>query len=59
MFQVNLDWVPAMKAVFQVNLGWVPAMTSISNMPIREAGVAIGDTGYLWDIYEDSLFWPS
>ena len=46
---------PAMKAVFQVNLGRVPAMTSISNMPIREAGVAIGDTGYVWDIYEDSL----
>ena len=46
---------PAMKAVFQVNLGRVPAMTSISNMPIRETGVAIGDTGYVWDIYEDSL----
>ena len=24
-------------------------------MPIREAGIPIGDTGYVWDVYEDSL----
>ena len=24
-------------------------------MPIREVGIPIGDTGYVWDVYEDSL----
>ena len=24
-------------------------------MPIKEAGVPIGDTGYVWDVYEDSV----
>ena len=28
---------------------------SLSNMPVKEAGVAIGDTGYVWDVYEDSV----
>ena len=28
---------------------------SLSNMPIKEAGVPIGDTGYVWDVYEDSV----
>merc|ERR1719394_1614997 len=44
-----------MKAVFQVNLGRLPEMNSLSNMPIKEEGVPVGDTGYVWDVYEDSL----
>ena len=30
-------------------------MSSISNMPILEAGLPAGDTGYVWDVYQDSL----
>ena len=30
-------------------------MSSISNMPIEEAGLPAGDTGYVWDVYQDSL----
>ena len=44
-----------MKAVFQVNLGRVEGMRSLSNMPVRDVGVAVGDTGYVWDVYEDSV----
>ena len=44
-----------MKAVFQVNLGRVEGMRSLSNMPVRDVGVAIGDTGYVWDVYEYSV----
>ena len=41
--------------LFQVNLGRTPDMSSISNMPISQEAVPIGDTGYVWDRYEDSL----
>ena len=41
--------------MFQVNLGRTPDMSSISNMPISQEAVPIGDTGYVWDVYEDSL----
>ena len=41
--------------MFQVDRGRTPDMSSISNMPISQEAVPIGDTGYVWDVYEDSL----
>ena len=41
--------------MFQVDRGRTPDMSSISNMPISQEAVLVGDTGYVWDVYEDSL----
>ena len=42
-------------SVIQVNLGRTANMTSISNMPILEEGVPVADTGYVWDVYQESV----
>jgi aminopeptidase N len=47
---------PAFKAKFQINLGRLRRMTSISNMPIMEASVAMADNDeYVWDAFQQSL----
>lgn len=51
---------PAIKARFAVTLGRRKDMTSISNMPIKEEGVAMDDTNdYVWDIYQESVPMPT
>ena len=38
--------------MFQINLGRTPDMVTLSNMPISQEAVPVGDTGYVWDVYE-------
>ena len=45
---------PVLKAKFRVNLARLPDMSSISNMPIMNESVALGN-GYVVDIYQESL----
>merc|ERR1711962_408781 len=52
----EVHWLdePVLKAKFRVNLARLPDMSSISNMPIMNESVALGN-GYVVDIYQESL----
>ena len=50
-----MAWGGAWRVGWRWERGRVAGMSSLSNMPIKEASVPIGDTGYVWDVYEDSV----